>query len=592
MRNFLKQLLATLIGSFLGLILFSIVGTGSLVALLFLVGTRTQQPQIASNSILVIDISKPIQDHTPPLSFAESFLEEEVRPLTLQKVVSSLEKAKADDRIKGILLDGSKGTTATGYAVLKEIRQELAEFKETGKKIFAYDLNYSEREYYLASIADQVILNPLGNLEMNGLRSEQTFFAGALDQYGIGIQIIRVGEYKSAVEPFIRQDFSQENEEQLTALLDDLWGEFLSSVSQGRELSVNDLQTIVNEQGFLLAEEAKAAGLVDELAYDDEVREKLNSLMAEEEEASLPRVPLNRYSEVQRENTSARVSENKIAVFYAQGSIVTGEGALDNLSSDRATREIKKLREDDSVKAVVVRINSPGGSATASDVILRELQLTAQEKPVIVSMGNTAASGGYWIALAGSRIFAQPNTVTGSIGVFGILPNLQEIANENGITWDEVATGDLAGLDTISRPKTDQELAVYQNVVNEIYDQFLSKVSEARNLPKQQVAEIAQGRVWSGEQAKEIGLVDELGGLGSAIAHAAETAELGDNWQLQESPRFNPLEERFFRQLTETRQNNLIDSRLQKLRTAWEGVRSLNDPNQTYARLPFEFWLD
>lgn len=590
MRNFLKQLLATLIGSFLGLILFSIVGTGSLVALLFLVGTRTQQPQIASNSILVIDISKSIQDHTPPLSFAESFLEEEVRPLTLQKVVSSLEKAKADDRITGILLDGSKGTTATGYAVLKEIRQELAEFKETGKKIFAYDLNYSEREYYLASIADQVILNPLGTLEMNGLRSEQTFFAGALDQYGIGVQIIRVGEYKSAVEPFIRQDFSQENEEQLTALLDDLWGEFLSSVSDGRELSVNDLQTIVNEQGFLLAEEAKAAGLVDELAYNDEVREKLNSLMAEEE--SLPTVSLNRYSDVQRENTSARVSENKIAVFYAQGSIVTGEGALDNLSSDRATREIKKLREDDSVKAVVVRINSPGGSATASNVILRELQLTAQEKPVIVSMGNTAASGGYWIALAGSRIFAQPNTVTGSIGVFGILPNLQEIANENGITWDEVATGDLAGLDTISRPKTDQELAVYQNVVNEIYDQFLSKVSEARNLPKQQVAEIAQGRVWSGEQAKAIGLVDELGGLGSAIAHAAETAELGDNWQLQESPRFNPLEERFLRQLTETRQNNLIDSRLQKLHTAWEGVRSLNDPNQTYARLPFEFWLD
>ncbi len=587
MRNFLKQLLATLIGSFLGLVLFSLVGTGSLVALLLLVGTRNQEPQIPSDSILVLDISKPIQDNSPPLSVAETILEEETRPLTLQKVLKSLEKAKEDDRIKGILLDGSKGTTATGYAVLKEVRQGLADFQAAGKQVFAYDLNYSEKEYYLASIADQIFLNPIGNLEINGLRSEQTFFSGALDQYGIGIQIIRVGEYKSAVEPFIRQDFSPENEEQLTALLSDLWGEFLSSVSDGRDINNQQLQTIVNQQGFLLAKEAQAAGLVDELAYEDEVGEKLKGLMGEKD--SLRNVSLNRYSETGRE--TEQTSENKIAVFYAQGNIATGEGTLENVSSDRASRQIKKLREDEQVKAVVIRINSPGGSATASDVILRELQLTAQEKPVIVSMGNVAASGGYWIALAGSRIFAQPNTVTGSIGVFGLLPNLQEIANENGITWDEVATGDLAGLDTISRPKTDQELAVYQEVVNQIYDQFLTKVSEARNIPKQRVAEIAQGRVWSGKDAQEIGLVDELGGLESAIAYAAESAELGNNWQLQEYPRFNPFEQRFLRQFVGTTETPL-DNRVQKLRSVWEGLRSLNDPNHAYARLPFEFWLE
>jgi protease-4 len=596
MRNFLKQLFATLLGSFLGLVLFSIVGTGSLFILFLLVGNRAQQAQLSSNSILVIDLSKPIQDTNPPLSVAETILEEETPPLTIQNVLSSLKKAGEDDRIQGILLDGSKGSSSTGYAILKEVRQALVDFQETGKEVIAYDVNWSEREYYLASVADNIVLNPLGNLEMNGLRSEQTFFSGALEQYGIGVQIVRVGDYKSAVEPFIRQEYSEENEQQLTALLEDIWGEFLSGVEQGRGISASSLQNIADNRGILLASEAQELGLVDEIAHDDQVNEQLKALTGEGEEASFSSISIARYQNVADRNETENVSDNKIAVLYAQGSIVTGEGALDNIGSDRLSKEIKKLREDEDVRAVVLRVNSPGGSATASDIILRELQLTRQEKPVIVSMGNTAASGGYWIALGGSRIFAQPNTVTGSIGVFGILPNVQELANNNGITWDEVATGELAALNTISRPKTEQELAVYQQVVNDIYDQFLTKVSEARGLPKERVAEIAQGRVWSGEDAQEIGLVDELGGLESAIAHAAETAELGDNWQLEEYPR-NAFEERFLKRFTgETRlignQDNLLDQRVEKLRSAWENFRFLNDPNQAYSRLPFEFWWE
>jgi len=600
MRNFLKQLFATLIGSFLGLVLFSIVGTGSLLILLLLVGNRAQEPQLASDSILVFDLSKPIQDTNPPLSIVETLLEDKERPLTVQEVLTSLEKAQTDDQIKGILLDGSQGQTETGYAVLKEIRQALADFQSSGKKVIAYDLTFSEREYYLASVADEVILNPLGNLEMNGLRSEQTFFAGAFDQYGIGIQVIRVGEYKSAVEPFIRQDFSPENEEQTMILLADLWDEFLESVGEARGIEVNNLQNIVNQEGFLLANEAQELGLVDQLAHDDEVRKKFETLVGknnnEDADAeSFPNISMARYSDL--EKGSAAVAENKIAVLYAQGSIVTGEGALDNIGSERLSKQIRKLREDEAIKAVVLRINSPGGSAMASNVILRELQLTREEKPVIVSMGNVAASGGYWIALGGNRIFAQPNTVTGSIGVFGVLPNIQELANENGITWDAVATGDLAGLDTISRPKTEQELAVYQDVVNQIYDQFIAKVAAARDLPQERVAEIAQGRVWSGEDAQEIGLVDELGGLESAIAHAAEAAELGDNWELQQYPKTNLFEEQFLRRLTgEIRltrtSDHPFDSRLKKVRTAWEEFSILNDPNQAYARLPFEFWVD
>lgn len=598
MRQLFKQIFATLIGSFLGLVLFSIIGTGSLFVLLLIAGNRTQDAQISSDSILVFDLSKPIQDNTPTLTIAETFLEDEARTLTVKTVLNSLEKAKTDDKIKGVLLDGSNGSNQTGYAVLKEVRQGLAEFQESGKEIIAYDVNFSEREYYLASVADQVILNPLGNLEINGLRSEQTFFAGAFDQYGIGVQVIRVGKYKSAIEPFTRQDLSEENREQTTALLADIWDEFLTGVGEGREISVDALQNVVDERGFLLATEAQELGLVDELAYEDEIREKVKGLVGTgEENESFPNVSISRYNQVQKSNTDQEVSENKIAVLYAQGNIVTGEGALDNIGSDRAIKEIKKLREDDNVKAIVLRINSPGGSATASDMILRELQLTREQKPVIISMGNVAASGGYWIALGGSRIFAQPNTVTGSIGVFGVLPNIQELGNNNGITWDSVATGELAGLNTISRPKTEQELAVYQGTVNEIYDRFLTKVSEARNLPKQRVEEIAQGRVWSGKDAQEIGLVDEMGGLESAIAHAAKIAELGEDWQLQEYPKTNPFEERFLRQfIGETFQShkseNIADQRLEKLRNAWEDFRLLNDPNQTYARLPFEFWLD
>lgn len=598
MRNFLKQILATLIGSFTGLVLFSIIGTGSLFLLLLIIGNRDQQPQVDSGSVLVFDLSKPIQDMQPPLDISQALFSPEARPVTVQQVVNSIEKASEDDRISGILLDGTEGSNRTGYSILKEVREALVEFQESGKEVIAYDTNWNQREYYLASVADNVVLNPLGNLEMTGLRSEQTFFAGALEKYGVGIDIVRVGDYKSAVEPLTRQNFSAENEEQLTALLGDIWGEWLDSVSTGRDIKVDELQEIVDTQGLLLAENALEAGLVDKVAYRDEVIAQLKELSeTEEEENSFPNIALARYSEVAQREEMGETSDNEIAVLHAQGAIVTGEGALDSIGSSRYAQKIRNLREDDGVKAVVLRINSPGGSATASDVILRELKLTQQEKPVIVSMGNTAASGGYWMALGGSQIFAQPTTVTGSIGVFGILPNIQELANENGITWDEVATGELAGLNTISRPKTEGELAVLQGTVDQIYNKFIDRVAENRDLSVEEVQEIAQGRVWSGKQAKEIGLVDELGGLGSAIAQAAETAELGDDWQVQEYPRLSGFEEQLLERFQGKArvllpQETPIDERLKRFQTTWENFKVLNDPNQAYARLPFEFWID
>ena len=597
MRQFLKQALATLIGSFAGLVLFSIVGTGSLFLLFVIIGTRDQQPQVESDSVLVFDLSKSIQDTQPPLNITQALFAPEERPVTVQQVVNSIEKASEDDRISGILLDGTEGSNTTDYAILQEIREALVEFQESGKEVIAYDTNLNQREYYLASVADNVILNPLGNLEIRGLRSEQTFFAGAFEQYGIGIDTVRVGDYKSAIEPLIREDLSPENEEQLTALLGDIWGEWLESVSTGRDISVDELQNIVDTQGILLAENALEAGLVDEVAYRDEVINQLKEVSeTEDDDDDFPNISLASYSGITQREAMEDTSDNQIAVLHAQGAIVGGEAPLDSIGSSRYAKKIRNLRENDDVKAVVLRINSPGGGATASDVILRELKLTQEEKPVIVSMGDTAASGAYWVSLGGDKIFAQPTTVTGSIGVFGILPNIQELANENGITWDEVATGELAGLDSISRAKSEEELAILQGTVDQIYDRFIDRVADNRDLSPEEVEAIAQGRVWSGKQAQEVGLVDELGGLDSAIAQAAESAELED-WQVQEYPRLSRFEERFLERFQgEARvllgQETPIDERLKRFQNSWEEFKVMNDPNHAYARLPFEFHID
>jgi len=592
MRNFLKQVVASLIGSFTGLVLFSALGTGTLVLIFVALAARDDEPQVSSDSVLVLDLSKSIQDSQPPLSVTEALLEPQNRPLTVHQVVTSLEQASKDEDISGILLDASDGISQSGYANLKEIRDALVAFQESDKDIFAYGLNWSEKGYYLASVSDKIFLNPMGNVEFNGLRVEQTFFAGALDEFGIGIDLVRKGNYKSAVEPFTRQELSQKNEEQLTTLLGDFWDEILNGIAQQREVTPAELQDLADTEGVLLAEQAQKAGLVDEIAYRDQVTEQLKELSGQQNNAnSFPKVSVKNYSQATETSPD---SAQEIAVVYAQGQIVSGEGSSDTIGSQRFARKLRKLRNKEQVKAVVFRINSPGGSATASDVISRQLQLTSEEKPVIMSMGNQAASGGYWLALSGDQILAQPTTITGSIGVFGIFPNLQELGNENGITWDEVATGELSGLTTISRPKTEQEIAVLQRLVDKTYDQFLERVADARNLSQQAVADVAQGRIWSGKRAKQIGLVDQLGGLDSAIAQAAEAAELGDNWSVQPYPKVSPFEEQFLQRFMGDSQflsnhDSPLDQGLEQYEQSWKNLRVLNDPNQTYARLPFAF---
>jgi protease-4 len=604
MRDFLKQILATVVG----LALFTAMSVGGLAALLFSVAffSRDTAPDIESGTMLTFNLSQPISDGQGDegnvLSEAISG-NRSPQTMPLRTVLTTLERAAKDERIAGLYLSGniSSAGLGSGYATLREIRQALQEFRDAGKPIVAYDdTGWSERGYYLASVADQIFLNPSGQLEINGFNFETTLYGGALQKYGIGVQPLRVGKYKSAVEPFVRTSISPENRAETQKLLADLWNEFLTTTAQSRKVTPQQLQTIADQQGILLPEQAQAAKLVDRLAYDDEVLTELQKITDEPEEDSFRQIDIEDYAEATAGKD--RQQGDQIAIVYAEGNIVSGRGGAGTIGGDRLASTLRQVRQDEDIKAVVLRINSPGGSATASDLIAREVLLLKKEKPVIVSMGSYAASGGYQIAANANQIFASPTTITGSIGVFGVLPNFQRLANANGITWDTVKTGRLADLDTISRPKNPEELRILQGVANRLYDRFLTMVSTSRSMPKQRVEEIAQGRVWSGAEAARIGLVDEIGGIEDAIQAAAKEAKLGDTWQIEEYPRQRSFEERILSQFTSRILTEVLPPaetltdplsvKVQQIREDWETLRSLNDPLGMYSRLPFTPLID
>jgi protease-4 len=603
MRGFLKQTLATV----LGLFIFSGVSFGGLLLLLIAISSvsRDGAPEVKDKSVLVFDLSQTINDAKPRSSTSEAINDalsgNEADSLTLRSVVDAIDAAAKDQRIVGLYLSGGSGASGTGYATLREVRKALERFKQSGKKVFAYDTGWQEREYYLASLADTIALNPIGQMEINGLSSEGLFFADALQRFGIGVQVTRVGKYKSAVEPFLQNSRSPADREQTQKLLSDLWSELLGPISKSRNLTPQQLQTIADSAGFLNAKDAKERKLVDRIAYEDEVLADLKQLTGEDRETkSFRRVSLKNYVTVAEEDKPKRNGKHRVAVVYAEGAIVDGQGGGQAIGGDRMARQLRELRLDDDVKAVVLRVNSPGGSATASDVIQREVILMKQaKKPIIISMGNVAASGGYWIATYGDRIFAEPNTITGSIGVFGRLLNVQRLANQNGITWDVVKTGRFADTQTASRPKTPEELQLIQRTVDDIYDQFLTKVAQSRNLDKKKVADIAQGRVWSGTEAKAIGLVDELGGLEEAVSDAAKRANLGDNWRIEEYPKTRTLEEQIFGRLLGAMVQvqgktpaDPITQEVKRVQDEFSLLRMMNDPRDVYLMLPFDLRID
>ncbi|KPQ39425.1 MAG: signal peptide peptidase SppA, 67K type [Phormidium sp. OSCR] len=601
MRDFLKNVVATVAG----LILFSVIGVGGLAILLITASLQAPRgPEVEEDSILVLDLDLNIQDSralaTPGEALQQALEGASQQSLALLDVVEALEQASNDDRITGLYLKGAPGDMPTDYANLRDVREALAKFRETGKPIIAHDRDWSEREYYLASIATELSIAPLGTAIFNGLSAETAFLAGTFEQLGVGVQVVRMGAYKSAGEALVRREYSDENREQLQAYLGDVWADILEVVSQQRSLTPENLQTIADNQGILLAEEAVSQGVVDRLAESEEIRDRLRELSnISDADESFESVSLATYIQALDPSQTQRGqmgSDRQIALVYAEGPIVDGEGELRQIGGDSLARELRDLRVNDDVQAVVLRVNSPGGSAIASDVIKQELELLREAKPIIVSMGNIAASGGYWIAMAANEIVAQPNTLTGSIGVFGLFFNIEDLSETIGLNWDVVQTSQLANAQTISRPKTPQELAILERFINQIYQEFITEVSTWRDLPLDQVQSVAQGRIWSGVAAENAGLVDRLGGLQTAIDVAAETAELGDDWTLREYPPIKPFPERFLEDLFGSQSQVVLPEPLENFRQEMADqlneLSTYNDPQGLYMRLPIQVQMD
>ncbi|RZF61308.1 signal peptide peptidase SppA [Sphingobacterium corticibacterium] len=523
MRSFFKYVLATVTGTIIVFAIILIVLIGFITATISSMGSK-EEVYVPSNAVLYVSLNHHIPERTSSNPWESMNLPGygEMKSLGLNDILSRIAAAKEDSRIKGIYL--SPTYVNVGMASLREIRDALVDFKSSGKFIVAHSDIYTQKAYYLASVADEIYMNPEGSLEFKGLSASVMFMKEALDKLGVEMQVVKVGTYKSAVEPFILNEMSNANREQLTAYLESMYSTFLENVSDGRQIPTDTLKDIANNFLIRNADDALHYKFIDGKCYKDEVLTKLKERLDIEEKKDIPAVSLLDYNKEENTNTKG----DRVAVLYAYGDIVDGEGMEGNIGGDKLSRELRKLRRDDRVKAVVLRVNSPGGSALASDIIAREVALTKKVKPITVSMGDYAASGGYYISTMADSIFAEKETLTGSIGVFGLIPNMQGLLNNKlGIHVDEVKTGKFADLMTsVDRPLTEEEKAIIQAEVNRIYDTFTTKVAEGRNMDVSAVDSIGQGRVWTGSQALDRGLVDGIGNLDRAIQAAAAKAKL------------------------------------------------------------------
>ena len=594
MKNFLASFLGTLAA-----LVFTVIGLLLLICgIIWIVSVFDKKaPSVEPGSYLVFDLGVNIIDSPPEFDGAglsAVFTGEKTHAIQLRTVTRAIKAAGTDKHIAGVVLLGNLAPSGagTGFAALAEVRAALAAFRASGKPVVAYLDFATTRDLYLAAGASDLVLDPYGSLVVTGLASEPTFFAGAFERFGVGVQVTKVGDYKSYAEPFVRKDLSPANREQMEKLLGDLWGDLRGDIAADRKLQPADLQALIDAEGVIAPASAVNARLVDRLAYRDEVLAQLKTATGVTAAADpFKQVTLADYARALPSRKSNR--EHQIAVIYAEGAIVDGEGENDEVGGDRFSRELRALRQDDDVKAIVLRVNSPGGSATASEHIQRELRLAAEDKPVIVSMGSYAASGGYWISAYGDYIFAEPTTITGSIGVVGIHFDVQKLANQLGVTWDCVKTARYADIFTISRPKTESELAIFQGMVEWIYGEFIRKVAEGRELEPEEVRKIAGGRVWSGREAVNLGLVDELGGLDAAIDYAAKAAEVTEDYQLVEFPQsqtFAEVVQAWFENVrpVETAHRGMISQVMEGLKTQAKSIGQFNDPRGIYARLPLE----
>ncbi|WP_162425596.1 signal peptide peptidase SppA [Pontibacter pudoricolor] len=531
MLQFLKYVLATIVG----LLLFSLISFLIMFGIIASAASK-DEVSIVENSVLELKLDKPIAERDPQDPWQEIGFAFGGFSSTdgLDQIKASIRKAKTDDNIKGIFLN--MRFVDGGMAKLEEIRNELIDFKKSGKFIVSYTDLSQEKAYYLASVADKIYVNPLATIEFNGMSSEVYFFKGTLDKLDIKPQIFKVGEFKSAVEPFFLDKMSEPARLQMQSFLNSINDYQLRNIAKSRNKSYEELKNISDNLLVRDADDAKKYGLITDVGYYDEAIAYLKEKSGVKADGKLELVQLSKYKKAEGKKES-NTSKNRIAVIYAEGDIVDGKGDDDEIGSERFAEAIRKARMDDKVKAVVLRISSPGGSALASDVMWREIQLTKKVKPVIASMSDVAASGGYYLAMGCDTIVAHPNTITGSIGVFGIIPNIQGFMNNKlGITIDNVKTGKYSDIPTLTRPMTEFEQEVVQRQINQIYDVFTKKAAQGRGMTQDKLKEYASGRVWSGSEAKERNLVDVFGGLETAIEIAAAKANIKDDYRITELP--------------------------------------------------------
>jgi protease-4 len=586
MKEFFKIVFASMVGVFFAGILITIIGF-ALIAGIIAVASSDKKTDVEPNSVLHIAINYNVSERTPNNPLAGlSFLGDGDKSIGLKDILANIKKAKTDSNIKGIFLDES--AMEAGQATIEEMRNALIDFKTSGKFIIAYSEVYSQGFYYLASVADKVYLNPKGIFEFKGFSSQVTFLKGALDKLGVEVQVIKVGTYKSAVEPYFLTKMSDANRLQVTSYLGSLYDHFLTGISISRKINKDTLFNYANNMRIREPEDALKYKLVDGLKYKDEILDELRQRTGIGSKADIKGVEIGEYTNTDTK-TDDGTSKNRIAVIYASGEISGGDGDDNSIGSEGISKALRKVRLDNKVKAVVLRVNSPGGSSLASDVIWREVMLTKKVKPIIVSMGDLAASGGYYISCAADSIVAEPNTITGSIGIFAILPNMKKLFNDKlGITFDGVKTGKYADLGDISRPLSPDEKLILQNEVNRGYDEFTKAVAEGRHKTQAYINSIGQGRVWTGEQAIKIGLVDRLGNINDAIKMAAKKANL-KGYKLDSYPMQKSIFDKFGLGLNAEIKAHMLKSELGENYKYYQQIKGATQLMRTpQARMPYE----
>jgi protease-4 len=582
MAQFFKFVFATMVG----VILLTLLGVFLLLAVASATGDK-ESGEVSNNSMLKLSLNMPVNERKEdnPLENLELPGLPSQRTLGLLELRQAIEKAKNDKKIKGIYLDA--GNISAGFATLEEIRAALKDFKKSGKFIYAYSETISEPAYYIISVADSIFLHPQGNLELNGLVAEIGFAKGLFEKIGVKPEIFRVGDFKSAVEPFMLDKMSDANRLQTSAYLNSIYDHYLKGIAESRGISFEELTRISDNMLVQMPEDAVKYKLISRTAYYDEVEKSIRKKLGiTDEKKKINYVSLKRYSKPEAEEVYGK---QKIAVIFAEGDIQSGKSTRESIGSETIAEELRKARNDDKIAAVVLRINSPGGSALASDVMWREVIETKKKKPVIASMSDVAASGGYYMAMGCNKILAHPNTITGSIGIFGMLFDASELlTGKLGLTFDRVKTGEYADIGTPTKKFTDAERQVIQRAVNEGYENFTSKAAQGRKMPLDTLKKYAGGRVWTGEQALKIGLIDGFGGLNEAIQLAAKEAKIKEGEYVV---RYYPVKKTFLETLRSSDdliEEHLLQKKASSLYPLLKQIERLSHYQGVQARWPYE----